>query len=258
MTSYDSKFYDRIGEGSVTSAEAVIPVILEFVEPESVVDLGCGTGAWLRTLQRLGSCKEILGIESGQVDPTQLLIPVENTCSVDVSKPFDVGRRFDVAMTLEVAEHLPPEAAKTFVENLTRLSDVVIFSAAIPGQKGRNHVNMQYPSYWQKLFNEFGYELADVLRSKIWSNEEVKFWYRQNILFFCNRSGLDKFPKLSSAAATHSNLAIDIVHPEMLKKVIDENKERLAEVHTTYKARISDAKKDIWERARKKFGSAQD
>lgn len=57
------------------------------------------------------------------------------------------NRRFDLAMTIEVAEHLTPVRADSFVEDLTRLSDVVLFSAAIPAQGGINHVNEQWQSY---------------------------------------------------------------------------------------------------------------
>jgi hypothetical protein len=61
-------------------------------------------------------------------------------------------RTFDLAICLEVAEHLPPEAAEGFIDSLTRLAPVVLFSAAITFQVGNQHLNGQWPDYWATLF----------------------------------------------------------------------------------------------------------
>lgn len=65
----------------------------------------------------------------------------------DLTTPLQLPRQFELAMTIEVGEHLPREQARTFVETLCRLSDIVLFSAAIPNQ-GVEHVNEQWPSFW--------------------------------------------------------------------------------------------------------------
>src|SRR5579862_3100091 len=65
-----------------------------------------------------------------------------------LDRPFNLGRSFDLAMSFEVAEHLPPDAAKGFVDSLTRLAPLVLFSAAIPFQGGVGHINEQWPEYW--------------------------------------------------------------------------------------------------------------
>jgi hypothetical protein len=59
----------------------------------------------------------------------------------DIATPLPehlVGR-FDLAVCLEVAEHLPPERAESFIRELCDLAPVVLFSAAIPGQGGTGH-----------------------------------------------------------------------------------------------------------------------
>lgn len=50
----------------------------------------------------------------------------------DLTKPLHLNRRFDLALSLEVAEHLPKKSAEIFVDTLCKLSDTIIFSAAIP------------------------------------------------------------------------------------------------------------------------------
>jgi hypothetical protein len=49
--------------------------------------------------------------------------------------------RFDLAMSLEVAEHLTPGRAESFIQELCGVSDCVLFGAAIPGQGGTNHIH---------------------------------------------------------------------------------------------------------------------
>ena len=90
-------------------------------------------------------------------------------------------RRFDVAICLEVAEHLPAQAAELLVKSLTMHADKIIFSAACPGQEGQGHINCQWPSYWQALFNKYQFRCDDSLRWRIWEEDAVEPWYRQNL-----------------------------------------------------------------------------
>jgi cyclopropane fatty-acyl-phospholipid synthase-like methyltransferase len=47
-TPYDETFFnDQIG-GALRSARAVIPEVLRLVPAKSIVDIGCGQGAWLK------------------------------------------------------------------------------------------------------------------------------------------------------------------------------------------------------------------
>jgi hypothetical protein len=49
-TIYDKTFYQSQQDGSVQSAEIVVPIILSLFPCHSVVDFGCGVGGWLRKL----------------------------------------------------------------------------------------------------------------------------------------------------------------------------------------------------------------
>lgn len=91
-----------------------------------------------------------------------LAIPRECFAAVDLNKAFEADRRFDLAISMEVAEHLAPEISANFVRSLTRLSDIVLFSAAVPGRGGTNHINEQWPSYWSNLFRNENFEVVDL------------------------------------------------------------------------------------------------
>jgi len=178
---YNPKFYRELASAQ-ESAREILPLVLDVVKPASVIDIGCGTGNWLAIAHELG-VRDILGIDGPWVK-AQLAIPPEKFIEHDLSTPLRLDRRFDLALSLEVAEHLPPSTAQTFVQSLCDAADVVVFSAAIPGQGGRRHVNEQWPAYWAELFADCGYQGYDFLRPRIWSNPRVTWHYAQNSLIF--------------------------------------------------------------------------
>ena len=179
-TAYTPNFYAGQADGSERSAAAVAPVVLGLLPPiRSMVDVGCGVGTWAKVFQQCGVV-EVVGIDGSYVDKSQLRIPLDAFKPTDLSKPLDVERTFDLAISLEVAEHLPPERAGSFVSDLTSLAPFVIFSAAVPGQGGANHLNEQWPDYWIALFAEHGYRMFDCIRPRIWNDDRVEYWYRQN------------------------------------------------------------------------------
>lgn len=184
---YNPKFYRELASAQ-ESAREVLPLVLDIVKPAGVVDIGCGTGNWLSIASELG-VPDILGVDGPWVKQ-QLKIPPAKFIAHDLTTPLKLDRRFDLALSLEVAEHLPASAAGVFVQNLCAAADVVVFSAAIPGQGGRRHVNEQWPAYWADLFHEHHYECYDFLRPRIWNNPGVAWHYAQNSMIFV-RAGRD-------------------------------------------------------------------
>jgi SAM-dependent methyltransferase len=179
---YTAKFYREL-ESTRESAAQILPIVLELVKPASIVDVGCGIGDWLAVAAERG-VQDFLGIDGSWVKQTQLVIPKEKFTEHDLTTPLNLDRRFDLALSLEVAEHLPAAATRIFVESLCRSADVILFSAAIPGQGGRHHVNEQWPDYWADLFQEFGYGCYDCLRPRIWNDPRIAWYYAQNCLIF--------------------------------------------------------------------------
>jgi hypothetical protein len=146
------------------------------------------------------------------VDEALLEIPARDFIRADLSAPLNLGRRFDLAISLEVAEHLPPEAAEGFVKTLTSAAPIVAFSAAVPGQTGVNHLNEQWPAYWAGLFARFGYEAIDCLRPVIWDDEEIEWWYAQNLLLFAEPAGVEANAALR-AHSQRGTVPLALLHP---------------------------------------------
>src|SRR5215831_11970605 len=107
---YSSAFYDHISSEAVASAKVVVPLVMDLIHPTSVVDVGCATGAWLRTFLELG-VPSVLGLDSTEVEQSKLLIPSDRFRIIDLMKPFRLPDTYDLALSLEVAEHLPGPSA---------------------------------------------------------------------------------------------------------------------------------------------------
>jgi SAM-dependent methyltransferase len=206
---YDREFYASSLDGSLRSANLVLNVLYEMYTPHSVIDFGCGRGAWLAAAKKLGS-KKLKGLDGRWIRPDDLLDPEIEFEVVDFEQVLRGGSRFDLCISVEVAEHISEDRAKPFVDALCRASDIVLFSAAIKFQGGPNHRNEQWQSYWMALFRVNGYACFD-MRRDFWTEADVEVWYRQNVLLFIKegteRRQLCRWPILDPRVA-------DVVHPE--------------------------------------------
>jgi SAM-dependent methyltransferase len=182
---YNAKFYREL-EQTCESARVILPIVISLLKPASLVDVGCGAGHWLAAASELGIA-DIIGVEGNWIGAAELAFPREKIVIHDLGAPLDLGRKFDLAISLEVAEHLPESRAREFVHSLCRAADKVLFSAAIPGQGGRRHINEQWPKYWADLFGELGYGCHDLLRLQVWNNPRVLWYYAQNCLLFARK-----------------------------------------------------------------------
>ena len=208
---YDSNFFDQQKIGALRSARIVVPVLLKIIKPKSVVDVGCGHGAWLRAFQENG-VQVIKGLDGAYVDQTQLLIDPEWFSPVDLSQSLKIDQPYDLVTCLEVAEHLPERAGRSLIKSLTDAAPLVLFSAAIPGQESPTHINEQWPSYWQALFAERGFVRLDPIRRHIWHDERVEWWYRQNIYLYASEAAINNSPTLQAERELACTTEFELVH----------------------------------------------
>jgi SAM-dependent methyltransferase len=199
-------------EGTRVSAAKIYDILFEHVNPASVLDVGCGYGAWLE-VARQKSVGDVRGIEGPWIEKAKLLIEPELVDIVDLEQGFSLGRRFDLIVCTEVAEHLSAAAAPKLIESLASHSDVVLFSAAIPFQGGHHHVNEQFADYWVEKFAGHGFAVCDLIRPRIWNDQTILWWLRQNMLLFAHERVFANVPALE--AERRIDRIISIVHPEI-------------------------------------------
>lgn len=180
---YDTLFYRYQREGALRSARALLPHILSVLRVGTVLDVGCGAGAWLAAYRDLGVSDHV-GLDGDYVDRSMLLVEATKFVPRDIAVPFDLGRQFDLVQCLEVGEHIPTAASATLVDNIVRHGKRVLFSAAVPGQGGEDHINEQPYEFWRALFSQRRFRLFDFLRPRIQGDDRIEPWYRRNVLFF--------------------------------------------------------------------------
>jgi SAM-dependent methyltransferase len=185
---YNSIYYDStVKEPAVRSAGRIADSILNDLKVRSVIDVGCGTGALLEALRDRGC--EVFGLEYSKAALKYCRARRLNVEKFDLERDvLTDNRTFDAAVSMEVAEHLPEIVADRYVDLLTCLSRVIVFTAAPPGQGGKDHVNEQTPSYWTIKFQVRGFEHAKEL-SQRWRKNwkaagDVQGWYHQNLMVF--------------------------------------------------------------------------
>ena len=214
---YGDDFYEDQMKASYESAKIYAGLLFGMISPESVVDVGCGRGTWLKAFREAGA-KRLVGLDGNWNSQDNIVDDAVSFTAVDLNRPLPApaGGRFDLAMSLEVAEHLEPGNAAGFVESLTGLSDTVMFGAAFPGQGGTNHINERVPSYWAGLFLARGYVPFDAFRPLVWGDPRVCFWYRQNTFLYVREGseaigavragGLSPMPDVSFMDCPHPEL----------------------------------------------------
>lgn len=201
-TSFSAEDYEVIREGCRRSADAALEGIMRgttgIQRGSRVVDVGCGEGWWGKAFADQLGC-EVLGLDGAGCEP---LIPFRE---VDLERPLplkDLGE-FDLAVCLEVAEHLPPGRADSFIADLCELAPLILFSAAIPGQGGMGHLNEQWPGYWVERFAIHGFRCSGDLRWRIWDDDRIENWYRQNLILATSRADVYEFLRLSVQPVVH-------------------------------------------------------
>jgi len=216
QTLYGADFYAGQAADSLESARIVARLVYELIRPESVVDVGCGLGGWLRAFSELG-VRRIRGIDEDYVDRSRLYIDPSCFTPVNLREPFEIGEKYDLAICVEVAEHLPRAGGQMLVKACTSAAGVVLFSAAVPGQGGTGHINEQWPEYWRDQFKASGFVMVDALRSSIRDNPRIAWWYRQNLLLFASQDSIRRYPALETAAAYEAP-ALEWIHINMVRK----------------------------------------
>lgn len=121
-------------------------------------DIGCGIGLQTGRLREHGWA--IVGGEHAPAaidmrEPGVEIVPFDLT-----RMPTRDATRYNCVICTETAEHIPEKFADAIVANVAaRAADVIVWSAAAPGQEWHGHINLQRPAYWLERFAARGWVL---------------------------------------------------------------------------------------------------
>ena len=172
---YGPEFFEGRSETVLLSASAVVPHVHTLLAPRSLLDVGCGKGEWLEVFD----IEDSLGVDIAAPDGERFI-------RQDLNWPLMLDRTFDLVLSLEVGEHLPEASADTLVHSIIRHGRTVVFSAAVPGQEGKGHINCQPHEYWHDKFEARGYAMFDIIRPYI-RHPDVSPWYSANTFAYVAR-----------------------------------------------------------------------
>jgi len=168
--------YPLFGKGDVgTWAPQVWDKLIEWYNPKTLIDVGCGAGHSLKYF--LDRNIEGIGVE-GYL-PAIKASSVKNFIKVHdyVEGEFVPEKNYDLAWCCEFVEHVEEQHMKNFMKTF-EYCNIVAMTHAVPGQPGYHHVNCQNPEYWIHVFDKIGFkflekeslELRDILPT--WENDE--------------------------------------------------------------------------------------
>ena len=181
---YGPKFFarrDRLMWRAVIICKAVVDVF----NPESVIDVGCGIGDYVKYWYN------DMNIQAFGIEGSEAVLPYvvsDKVLIFDMRVEHNIRLHSDLVTCFEVLEHIEEEYSDIFVKNLTKLSDCILVSAAPPGAGGHYHVNCQDKNYWIEKFMQYNYGYDPTLTYMI--REALKPWrhrkelYHNNLIYF--------------------------------------------------------------------------
>jgi len=225
---YDKSFFINRRALTSTSAEKILDILWQHLQPKTVFDIGCGTGIWLAECKKIGATK-ITGFDGPWVPLEELEINKDEFIKGNLENISINVEKSDLAICIELAEHLTPESGDKLIDFLTSHADLVLFSAAIPGQGGTGHINEREQSYWYKKFLLAGFECFDLIRPQIWTDENVNVIYKQNILLYARKESIAFNTLIKNNVSTisaYSHFELDRIHPDLFKLKLPKPKKK--------------------------------
>lgn len=163
---YDDRYFKWHYNVTKNYAISTMNWFIENYKPSSIIDYGCGIGAYLES----GLKNNITKLRGFDIGGEKLIPYIDPSVKkyvefIDCTLPI-ITDKYDCVISLETGEHIEPDGSDIFIDNLSNSLNekgIILFSAAPPGQGGSGHINCQPKSFWIEKFQERG----------IYKNEEL-------------------------------------------------------------------------------------
>ena len=191
---YKKDFYNSVTDRATVTAKMIATELGRFIEVKSIVDVGSGDGTWIVNFSECFEAEKCVAIDLPSNDfeiikkSKRDILLQKIDFEVD---PYPLKEAFDLTIFVEVIEHITFTQSIKVLDNVLKNSTLLIFSGAVSGQGGTNHINERPFAFWFKMIEESGYVRLDLLRPILREHEkEVPHYYRNNICLFYNPSRL--------------------------------------------------------------------
>ena len=156
--------------------------ILKFIDSnkvESVVDFGCGSGAYVDYLNKHG-------ISATGVDGNPNTEKFSPDCFVqDLSVPLIiVDKGYDCVLSLETGEHIPKEFEAVFLDNIESRAERFVILSWFPYKgEGIGHVNEQPNEYIQQQMLKRGFRFL-APETQALRDSSTLWWFKFSLMVF--------------------------------------------------------------------------
>lgn len=152
------------------------------INPRFVLDLGCGPGMHVNSLNEIG-------VDTVGIDIDIRVDGVNDLYRGDILN-LKEEEKSKCVICFEVAEHIDPQYSDKIVENVVKSilnNGILLWTAAKPGQGGVGHINCRPKEYWSKKFTESGLIRNFELENKLIAYCKQGYhmgWFTNNIMIF--------------------------------------------------------------------------
>lgn len=128
--------------------------VVGITNPRTVLDVGCARGLLVQALAERG-------VDSSGVDISEHAIESAHDDVRDrlrvASATEALGEHVDLVSCIEVLEHMSPADAQVAIDNITAVTDRVLFSSSPGDHDEPTHVNTRPTAQWAAWFAERGF-----------------------------------------------------------------------------------------------------
>lgn len=151
-----------------------------YLDPEQhVIDLGCGTGFYLKCLSDVGfNCTGVEGMKLNN-------FLYNNICIHDLTKPIHLAAKGSV-LCLEVLEHVDKKYESVLIDSIVNhCTRDLVLSWAITGQAGIGHINCVDQEYAIKTIVDRGFRYLPETTKEARQNIDPNCnWFESTLLVF--------------------------------------------------------------------------
>jgi glycosyltransferase involved in cell wall biosynthesis len=176
----DRMNFDHIAREEQPWADRLALWIKRELEPKTVLDIGCGPGIYVKSLQDLG-------VHAHGIDVDQR---VHGKPYLEFKSLFDLDSTAlaEVVVCMEVIEHIESDLEDQVIDRVSAVvGKTLIWTAAVPGQGGIGHVNCRPKEYWAEKFQALGLVRNLQKEQQLISYAQAGYhlgWFTNNLLYF--------------------------------------------------------------------------
>ena len=149
------------------------------LDPQTVLDVGCGPGHFVESLRSVN-----INATGADIDER-----VKGKDYLQYKSIFELDTEHaDVTLCIEVAEHIEESKSDDIAKQLYKVTDkTLIFTAAQPGQGGVGHINCQPKEYWMNKLTAAGFKYNQKRHEELLTyikQGSYMGWFINNLLVF--------------------------------------------------------------------------